>query len=87
MNRIAILGTGGGYDGKAEVPEPIAEIVAEGFEPGLIPIRLGVFPGTPEHREINVLEYLEAGYRAALAADPGSRFHGLLLAGMEEVLG
>ncbi len=64
MKRIAILGTGRGYDGKADVPAPIAEIVGEGFEPGLIPNRLGVFPGTPEHREINVLEYLDAGYRA-----------------------
>ena len=64
MNRIAILGTGRGSDGQARVPAPIAEIVGEGFEPGLIENRLGVFPATPEHREVNVLEYMDAAYRA-----------------------
>jgi allantoin racemase len=64
MNKIAILGSGKGPDGTAIVPAPIAEIVGDGFEAGLIENRLQVFPGTPEHREVNVLEYLEAAYRA-----------------------
>lgn len=64
MNRIAILGSGKGPEGQAIVPAPIAEIIGDGFDAGLIENKLQVFPATPERREVNVLEYLEAAYRA-----------------------
>jgi allantoin racemase len=63
MKSIAVLGTAGG-GAHDRVPPPIAEITGAGFTVDVVATRLGVFPATPEDRELAVLEYVEAGYRA-----------------------
>ncbi|MBT8213558.1 MAG: ABC transporter ATP-binding protein/permease [Acidimicrobiia bacterium] len=75
--------------------DPVTETLIERAVDRLLENRTGVIIA---HRldtlnradEVLILDdgrIVEAGDRAALAADPGSRFHGLLAAGMEEVLG
>ncbi|NNF69295.1 MAG: ABC transporter ATP-binding protein [Acidimicrobiia bacterium] len=75
--------------------DPVTEALIERAVDRLLQDRTGVIIA---HRldtlnradEVLILDdgrIVEAGNRAALAADPGSQFHGLLLAGMEEVLG